>query len=312
VIASPDDIPRDIFISAFDTSPLAPDMKFIVEGEEKNFQTGINVLNKLTSGQVHLSIDAENTVSDVFLKAEGVNLHRFSGPHPAGNVGVQIHHIAPINKGEVVWVINPVGVIILGRLFNEGVYDCSHLVALTGSEVISPRYYKMLSGASIEPLTHNNLKSENIRYISGNALTGERIYKTGFLGFYDNQITILTEGNHHEFVGWALPGFNKFSISRTFLSWLNPHRKYRINTNYNGGERAFVMTGQYEKVLPMDILPVQLIKSILIEDIDMMEKLGIYEVVEEDLALCEFVCTSKIEVQSILRKGLDLMRREMS
>jgi Na+-transporting NADH:ubiquinone oxidoreductase subunit A len=312
VIPDPDIIPRDIFISAFDSAPLSPDMDFVVAGEGKNFQTGIEVLRKLTIGEVHLSTHADTTKSDVFLKAEGVAQHVFRGPHPAGNVGVQIHHIAPVNKGEVVWVINPVGVIIIGRLFNEGVYDSSRLVALTGSEAKSTRYYKMPGSGSIEPLIKDNLKSENTRFISGNPLTGERMYKTGFLGFYDNQITLLPEGNKHDFLGWALPGLDKFSLSKTYFSWLSPRKKYSIDTNLHGGERAFVLSGQYEKVLPMDILPVQLLKSIMIDDIEMMEKLGIYEVVEEDLALCEFVCTSKIEVQSILRKGLDLMQKEMS
>ena len=312
VIANPTDIPRDIFISAFDSSPLAPDMDFIVKGEQKNFQTGIHALRKLTGGEVHLGIHASLTKSEVFLNCEGVKTHSFTGPHPAGNVGIQIHHIAPVNKGEIVWVINPVGVIMIGRLFNDGVFDSTRIIALTGSEVKSPAYYKLPSGSSIEALVSNNLTNENVRYISGNPLSGERIYKSGFLGFYHNQLSVLPEGNSHEFLGWLMPGLQKFSMSRAFFSWLSPSRKYKLDTNLHGGERAYVVSGQYEKVLPMDILPVQLIKAIMVEDIDLMEKLGIYEVSEEDLALCEFVCTSKIEVQSIIRKGLNLMRKEMS
>lgn len=312
IIANPAELPRDIFISAFDSAPLAPDQDFLVQGEEKSFQTGINALKILTQGKVHLGMHADNTRSSVFLNAEGVEKHLFKGPHPAGNVGIQIHHLAPLNKGEVVWTLSPFAVIVIGRLFNEGTYDLTRLYALTGSEVNSPKYFRMIAGGSVEPMLQQNLASDNVRIISGNVLTGEKIYKTAFPGFYHEQITVIPEGNHHEFLGWALPGFNKFSMSRAFFSWLTPSKKYRLDTNYNGGERAYVITGQYEKVLPMDIFPVQLIKAIMIDDIDAMEKLGIYEVVEEDFALCEYVCTSKTDVQSIIRKGLELMRKEMN
>jgi len=213
----------------------------------------------------------------------------------------------------MVWVVNPLDVIIIGHLFLKGVYDASKVVTLAGSEVLKPKYYKVINGVSIKNIVQGNISpNHQVRYISGNVLTGKKILSDGFIGFYDNMITVIPEGNQFEFLGWALPGFNKFSASKTFFSWLTPDKKYRLNTNLNGGERAFVITGQYEKLVPMDIYPVHLIKSIIAKDIDKMEQLGIYEVVEEDLALCEFACTSKIEVQTILRDGIDLMIKEMS
>ncbi|HYX05324.1 MAG TPA: Na(+)-translocating NADH-quinone reductase subunit A [Bacteroidales bacterium] len=312
IIANPKDEPRAIFISAFDTAPLAPDYDFIVKDQEKEFQAGINVLSKLTSGKIHLNVNADYPPSPVFSKAQGVQINQFTGPHPAGNVGIQIHHIDPIIKGSLVWYVNPQDVITIGRLFLNGIYDASKIIALTGSEVIKPKYYKLIAGSSIESIVKDNVQPGNLRHISGNVLTGTKILPSGYLGFYDSHVTVIPEGNHFEFIGWAKPGFNKFSMSRSFFSWLMPNREYKLDTNMNGGKRAYVMTGEYNKVLPMNIFPVQLIKSILVDDIDMMEKLGIYEVSEEDFALCEFVCTSKTEVQSIIRKGLDLMHKEMS
>jgi Na+-transporting NADH:ubiquinone oxidoreductase subunit A len=312
IIANPEAKPKSVFISAFDTSPLAPDFDFIVQGNQEAFQAGINALAKLTEGKVNLNVNADYPPSDVFSKAGNVQLNQSTGPHPAGNVCVQIHHLDPVHKNSVVWTVNPQDVITIGRLFLKGVYDASRIVALTGSEVLNPKYYKTMIGASIKNLITNNTKEGNLRYISGGPLTGLKIPFDGYIGFYDSQVTVLPEGNHFEFLGWGMPGFNKFSASRAFFSWINTDRDYVIDTNYQGGERAYVMTGQYEKVLPMDILPVHLIKSIMVEDIDRMENLGIYEVVEEDLALCEFVCTSKIEVQSIIRKGIDLMIKETS
>lgn len=287
-------------------------MDYIVEGKEKAFQAGLDALGKLTGGKVHLSLRADEKPSQVFTEAKNVDLHYFEGPHPAGNVGVQIHHIDPINKGEVVWYTYPQEVITIGRLFLEGKYNPEKIVALTGSEVKKPKYFKTRIGVSIEKMVKDNVEQGQLRYISGNVLTGNKIRKEGYLSFYDDQITIIREGNYYEFFGWAKPGFNKFSISRTYLSWLWPKKRYRLDTNLHGGERAYVMTGEYEKVIPMDILPVQLVKSIIIEDIDLMENLGIYEIDEEDFALAEVVCTSKINVQSIVRKGLNLMRAEMS
>jgi Na+-transporting NADH:ubiquinone oxidoreductase subunit A len=311
-IANPEEKPKAIFISAFDTSPLAPDFDFTVKGCELEFQKGIDVLLKLTSGKIHLNINYEYPASQVFTEAKNVQINKFSGPHPSGNVGVQIHNIDPINKGDLVWYISPQDVIIIGRLFDKGIYDASKVIALTGSEILKPRYYKIIGGASIKNIVEDNVTGCKKRYISGNVLTGTKIPADGFIGYYDSQVTVIPEGDHFEFLGWALPGFKKYSVSKSFCSWILPNKMYRLDTNLNGGLRAFVLTGQYEKVFPMDIYPVQLIKSILIEDIDQMEKLGIYEVAPEDFALCEFVCTSKTDVQAIIRKGLDLMIKEMS
>ncbi len=311
VIADPTKKPKAVFISGFDTAPLAPDLNFLMKDSEKAFQTGINALKKLTEGKVHLSLPANSEVCPAFAKAVNIEVHYFSGPHPAGNVGIQIHHIDPLNKAEEVWVVSPQNVAAIGKLFLEGVFDNSVTIALTGSEVLKPSYYKVVRGTSVLGLFKDNLTGKELRYISGDVLSGTRISKDGFLGFYDNQISVIPEGNYYDFLGWALPGLDKYSTSRSFFSWLTPSKKYALDTNLKGGERAFVMTGEYEKVLPMDIYPVMLIKAILAEDIDKMEQLGIYEVVEEDMALCEFVCTSKTEVQSILRKGLDLMKKEM-
>ena len=314
VIANPSDTPKSIFISCFDTAPLAPDMDFVVNGENEAFQAGIDALQKFTTDKIHLGLNADYPPSAVFAKAKGVELHYFTGPHPAGNVGVQIHHIDPINKGDIVWVINPQDVIIIGRLFLNGVYDATRVIALAGSDVEKPRYTRVISGARIDSIVKNNLIKTDVehRFISGNVLTGTKVETIGFLGFYDSMITVIPEGKHHEFFGWMAPGINKYSATRTFLSKLIPGKSYKLDTNINGGERAYVLTGQYEKVLPMDIYPVYLIKAIMTNDIDKMEQLGIYEVVEEDLALCEYVCTSKTEVQDILRKGIDTMIKELS
>ena len=313
IIARPDDEPKSIFISGFDTNPLAPDYDFIMGNSSLSFfHTGLKALSKLTRGKINLVLNGNNNTESILGNTSGVEISYFSGPHPAGNAGIHIHHLDPVNKGEVVWYVNLQDVLAIGRLFEEGIYKPERLVALTGSKVIRPQYYKMLSGAAITPLVAENTKTGNLRYISGNVLTGTKISFDGYLGFYDSQITVIPEGNYHEFFGWASPGINKFSFSRTFLSSLFPGRSYKLDTNLHGGERAFVVTGQYERVVPMDILPMQLFKAILAEDIEMMENLGIYEVAEEDFALCEFICPSKIEIQSLIRNGLILMRKEMS
>lgn len=313
IAADPDTKPKAIFISGFNSAPLAPDQDLIVHGKGKEFQAGIDALAKLTEGKVHLSLSARSKASDVFTKSKKVVLHYFDGPHPAGNVGIQIHHIDPINKGDTVWYAHPQQVLAIGRLFLEGKYNPERIVALTGSEIKKTGYYKTTIGASIEEMVKKNTTEEPLRYITGNVLTGKKIRKDGYISFYDDQVTVIPEGNYYEFVGWAKPGLNKFSVSKTFLStWLKPAQKYRLDTNLHGGERAYVMTGEYERVIPMDIYPVQLVKSIMFEDIDLMENLGIYEVDEEDFALAEVICTSKTNVQEVIRKGLDLMRSEMS
>lgn len=312
IVANPEDTPKSIFISGFDSAPLAPDYDYIIELLSKEYyHTGINILRKLTEGNVYLNLPAD-TSSGLLKNTPGVQINYFSGPHPSGNVGVQIHHIDPVNKGEVVWYLNLQDIVSIGCLFNEGKYIPEKIVGLAGSEVEKPRYYRTRTGASITTMVKGNIISDNVRYISGNVLTGQKIQPDGHLGYYDSLVIVIPEGDYYEFFGWITPGLKKFSFSRTFLTWLMPGKKYRLDTNMHGGKRAFVITGEYEKVLPMDIYPMQLLKSILIEDIDKMEQLGIYEVAEDDFALCEFVCPSKIEIQSIIRKGLDLMIKEMS
>lgn len=311
-IANPKDSPKAIFISAFDSAPLAPDMDYIVKDCITCFQKGIDVLSKLTEGTIHLNLNADYPAAETYTTAKGVQLNQFTGPHPSGNVGIQINKIDPINKGDIIWYTYPQEIVAIGRLFEKGIYDATKIIALSGSEVKNPKYYKLINGASIKNIVNNNIKEGEQRYISGNVLTGSKITKDGYVGYYDNQITVIPEGNYYELFGWATPGFKKYSASRALLSWLIPGKKYRLDTNLHGGNRAYVMSGEYDKVFPMDIYPVQLIKAILVEDIDKMEQLGIYEVDEEDFALCEYVCTSKIEVQSIIRTGLDLMRKEMS
>jgi len=310
IIANPTDLPKSIFISAFKSGPLAIDNDFALYGMDELFQKGLDVITKLTNGKTHLNLDGNTNSSKVFSDAKGVEINSFSGPHPAGNVGVQIHHLDPINKGDIIWFLEPQDVIVIARLFCEGKYDVSRIISLCGSEVSKPRYYRIISGSCVANLISDNVEQDNNRVICGDVLSGTKIKKDGYLGFYDTQLTVIKEGNEQEFLGWALPGIDKFSMSKSYFSWLFPTRKYNVDTNMRGEERAYVVTGQYEKVLPMDIYPQQLVKAIMIEDIDLMEKLGLYEVGPEDFALCEFVCTSKIEVQSIIRHGLDLLRKE--
>lgn len=311
IIANPAVTPKAVFVSAFDSAPLAPDYDFALSSEEKDLQTGFDCLKKLCNKNVNLGVKAGTT--SVFSRLKNVDITEFEGKHPAGNTGIQINHINPINKGEFVWTVNIQDVIIIGRLFNKGVFDAAKVIVLAGSEVEKPAYYKTILGASVSHLTNGKLKNQiNQRIISGNVLSGDKVAPNGFLGFYANQITVIPEGDYYEFLGWANPGFNKFSVSKTFPSFLFPNKKYTLDANYHGEGRAFVVTGQYEKVLPMDILPVYLLKAILAEDIDKMEQLGIYEIIPEDLALCEFVCTSKTPVQQIVNQGIELMMKELS
>ena len=306
VIASPSDKPKAIFVSAFDSAPLATDYGFALSTSQQALQLGFDVLRRLTDGKVHLSYDADGYVPEV----SGVELHAFKGKHPAGNVGVQIHHIDPINKGEKVWTLNIQDVAILGRLFLTGKVDLTRVIAVAGSCVAEPKYYRVIAGASIESILGGKLSNEHARIIAGNVLTGRNVGKEGFLSVNANMITAIPEGDTYELLGWAMPRFKKFSVSRAYFSWMFPWRKYNLDTNLNGGERAFVMNDLYEKYLPMDIYPVHLVKACIASDLDKMENLGIYEVVEEDLALCEFVCPSKIEIQQILRNGINTMIKE--
>ena len=312
IIANPMDIPKAIFISAFNTAPLSIDNDFALYGMDALFQKGLDYIIKLTKGKTHLNIDGNTNSSKLFTDAKGVEINNISGPHPSGNIGVQIHHIDPINKGEIIWYLEPQDVLAIARLFTEGKYDVSRIVSLAGSQVSKPRYHRTISGAPVSNLLADNLREGDNRIISGDILTGTKISIDGNLGFYDTSVTVIQEGKEQDFLGWILPGIDKFSASRTFFSWLNPSKRYKVNSNMNGEERAYVVTGAYEKVLPMDIYPLQLIKAIMIEDIELMENLGLYEVSPEDFALCEFVCTSKIDGQSIIRYGLDLLRKENS
>ncbi len=315
-VADPNVAPKAIVVSATDTHPLAPYNDFIVNGQEAEFQAGLDVLTKLTAGKVHLTMVAGERRSKAFLEAKNVVKHGFSGPHPAGNVGTQIHHIDPINKGEFVWYLYPQDVLVIGRLFLSGKFDARRTVALTGSEVATPQYYQTILGAPVAPMIRDNITHDNVRYISGNPLTGEQISEKGYVGFYDTQVTVLPEGNQYKFVateGWMSPGFNKFSANPSFMSAAIPgsaDRRWRLDTNTNGEKRAFVITGQYEEVFPLDIYPQLLVKACITENIDAMEKLGIYEVDAEDFALCEFVCTSKTDAMAYIRAGLELCKKE--
>ena len=312
IIASPSDSPKSIFISGFDSNPLSPDYDFIMHNKAAEFNAGLELLNMLTEGKVHLQ--TRPNADDVFLNAKNIQHNIVKGPHPAGNVGTQIHEIDPLNKGEVIWYINPQDVLILGRFSLTGAYDASKVISLGGEGSSEKKYFKTISGSSIKSILSKTSIAENSRILSGNPLTGDKVDLEGFIGYYHNQISIIPEGNEHKFFltdGWLSLGFNKFSASKSYPTWLLPKSKsYNFDTNLNGEERAFVVSGQYEKVFPFDIYPVQLIKSIVTNDIEKMENLGIYEVAPEDFALCEFVCTSKINVQNIVREGLDLVYKE--
>ena len=312
VIANPEVKPKAIFVSAFSTAPLAADTEFALAADIQHIQTAVNALAKLTDGGVHVSLNAENCSTSAFNKLENVTKHTFSGKHPAGNVGVQIHHISPVQKGEVVWTVSPVMLAAIGKLFNTGKYDVSRKVAVTGPKVNGPAYVDAYPGIAIKDLKDFYNASENLRYVSGDVLTGSNVGAEGFLGFFDNQVTILEEGDKYELLGWAKPvRCSQFSASRTYFSWLTPNKKYDMDTNLHGGPRAFVVNDTYGNVLPMDIYPVFLLKACLANDIDKMEKFGIYEVLEEDLALCEYVCPSKIYIQQIITDGIALMLKEM-
>jgi Na+-transporting NADH:ubiquinone oxidoreductase subunit A len=311
LVANPEVKPKAIFISGFDSSPLAPNYNFTLQGLSKEFQAGIDALRKLTEGKVHLSLNAKQIPCDTYANAKNVEKHWFEGAHPVGVVGVQIHHIEPINKGDVVWTINPQHVVVIGRLFTEGRFNTEQLVAVAGPEVKAPKYFKTYQGANVESFLKENLTNDHVRIISGNVLTGKQIDKKGFLGFFDQLVSVIEEGDRYEMFGWLVPSYARPSLSPTIpWSTINPDEEFKVNTNTNGEHRALVVTGQYEEVLPMDIYPQHLIKAIIGNDFDGMEGLGIYEVVEEDLAICEFVCTSKTDVQKILREGLDYVRSQ--
>jgi len=312
VIANPDDAPKAIYVSTFSSAPLAPDPDFVMQGREKDFQAGLAALTALNNGnKVRLGIKPGSTWFNQFSEADHTV---YEGPHPAGNVGVQIHNTEPINKGDVVWYCSAQDVANIGATLSTGQLSTERVVALAGSEMKNPSYVKITAGSQVKSLLGEKVSSANSRIISGDVLTGSTVNEDSFIGFYDTLISAIPEGNEPLFLltkGWLGPGFDKFSLSKAFPTWLLPKSKeFTLNTNLNGEERKFVVTGQYEKVFPFDIYPVQLVKSIIVNDIDMMEKLGIYEVAPEDFALCEYSCTSKINVQSIVREGLDTIMEE--
>lgn len=309
IIAEPNEVPRDIFISTFDTAPLAPDLNFVVEGQGIAFQKGLDVLNKLTKGKIYLGLDAreDKEPSSVFTGATGVEKRWFHGAHPAGNVGIQIHHTRPIGSNDKVWTLDVQAVITLGKIFTERRFVADRIVAVTGAEIAEPQYVKTYMGAKIGDLVKGQLSNEKVRLISGDVLSGEKKSINGFLNAYDDQITVIEEGDYYEPFGWILPLSPRPSISSTFPDFLARNTAVAADTNTHGEKRAFVVTGQYEKVLPMDIYPQHLMKAILVNDFERMEGLGLVELVEEDIALAEFVCTSKQPLQKILRDGLNTM-----
>ena len=306
VIANPDAKPKAIFVSAFDSAPLAPDYNFVLKEEKAAVEAGLALLQKLTDGKVHLSArkGAEGYMADV----KGVEYHTFEGKHPAGNVGVQIHHIDRIAKGDIVWTVNIQDVALMGRLVLGGKLDMTKIIAVAGSEAQAPKYKRIIAGASIESIVGK--VDARVRVISGDVLSGVKSEADGYISANANMLTLIPEGDVYELLGWAMPRFHRFSVSRAYFSWLCPKKEYKLDTNLNGGERPFVVTGLYENYLPMDVYVAYLLKACLVKDLDKMENLGIYEVLPEDLALCEFVDPSKIEMQQILRDGINLMIKE--
>lgn len=310
IVATPGETPRDIFVSAFYSAPLAPDFNYLVKGQEADFQTGLDALAKLTTGKVYVGIRKGSAVQQV----KGVELVEIEGPHPAANASVLINHTKPINKGETVWTVDPANVIIIGRLFNKGIADFSRKVVITGSETKEQGYVQAISGCTIKSLIGGRVATDaHIRIISGNVLTGTKVTMEDYLGAYDNQITVIPEGDEtHEFLGFAMPRTNQYSMSHSYFSWLMGKKEYVLDARIKGGKRAMIMSNEYDKVFPLDIYPEYLLKAIIAFDIDKMENLGIYEVAPEDFALCEFVDTSKIELQKIVRDGLTLLYKEMN
>ena len=315
ILANPDLSPRSIFISGFNTAPLAPDTEFCFGEDVKFIQAAISALAKLANGGVHLSLNADNYSSTPLHKLEDCTIHTFQGKHPAGNVGVQISHICPIRKEETVWTISLLGLAAIGKVILNGKVDLRRKVAVCGPLAIDPSYIGTLPGMPIRDIAGQfGTLADEARVISGDALSGASVGAEGYLGWFDNQITLIKEGNEKEYFGWIRPiRYKQFSTDHSYFSWLMPWRKYDMTTNLHGGPRAFIMNdAYYGKVLPMDIYPLYLTKACLAGDIDKMEKFGIYEVLPEDLALCEFVDPSKNYIQDIIAQGIDLMLKEMA
>ncbi len=310
VAANPELRPKSIFISSFSTAPLAPDTDFVLGDKASDIQAGILALGKLTDGGVHLCVNQAVEAKSPFAKMDGAIIHTVSGPHPAGNVGVQISHIAPIMKGDTVWTVSPLLVAAIGHVVLTGKLDLRRRIAITGPAAVEPAYVEALPGTPTAQLTQIE---EGVRVIGGDVLTGTILGPEGYLGFFDNQLTLLKEGTEREVLGWAKPFRPKVhSSSWCYFSWLTPKKQYDMDTNLHGGPRAFVETKCFEDVTPIDIFPIYLIKACLAGDIEKMEKFGIYEVLPEDLALCDYVDPSKNDIQAIIQDGIDLMIKEMA
>lgn len=311
IIADPDVIPKAIFISGYTTAPLAANADYVLREKYLKMQLAIDALHKLTPGQIHVSMGASSFLP--WDKLKRVTLHRISGPHPAGLVGTQINKIDPLVKGEVVWTIAPHDLSLLGDLLFSGKFKADRVVALAGSALKSPKYYRTKIGAEIAPfLETSGVKEGAFRVINGDVLTGTKTIPEGHLGYYNNTVTVIPEGDHYTPFGWAEPVFNKLSATRALtFSWMLPNKKYYTDTNTNGEQRAFVVTGLYEDVFPLDIYPLQLLKACMVKDIEEMEELGLYEVAPEDFSLTEFICISKQPHQKIIREALDLLQKEL-
>ncbi len=311
IIADPESTPKAIFTSGYVTSPLAAELDFTLKGKEKELQAAVSALSKLTPGAVHVSVGKSG--SSPLAGLNDVTVHKVSGPHPAGLVGTQINKISPVNKGETVWTVTPQDLVIIGELLLTGRFNPERIVALSGSSVKAPKYFKTKIGTEIATFLYaSGVNSENFRVINGDVLTGAKSSQDGYLGFYNNTVTAIPEGNDYELFGWNKPIFNKISTTRALtFSWMQPKKKYDLTTNTNGEHRAFVVTGQYEQVFPLDIFPMQLLKACMVKDLDEMEQLGLYEVAPEDFALTEFICISKQPHQKIIREGLDLLYQEI-
>ena len=310
VVADPNSRPKAIFVSAFDSKPLAPDFEYVINGNEADFQAGLSALAKMAP--TYLGISGKQTHRNI-VDAKNVEISVFNGKHPAGNVGVQINHVNPINKGEVVWTANAEEVIFIGRLFNKGIVDLTRTIAVAGSQVANPAYSKVVLGAKIGDIVEGRLNGGCInRIINGNVLTGAATTEDGYLGAFSNMVTVIPDGSDkHEILGWAMPRFGEFSVSRAYFSFLFPNKEYVLDARLKGEERHMINSNEYDKVFPMDIYPEYLIKAIIAGDIEKMEAAGIYEVAPEDFALCEFVDSSKLELQRIVREGLMKLRSEM-
>lgn len=306
VVANPDDQPKAIFVSAFSDMPLAVDTNVTLKGQEANFQTGIDALAKIA--KVYVGVKAGSVVAGT----KNATVTEFKGKCPAGNVGVQINHISPINKGEIVWTLGAEEVVFIGRLFNEGKVDLTRTIAVAGSEIKEPQYKQVLVGAKIGDIVAGNVETgKKVRLIDGNPLTGMKTSENDFILAHSTEVTAIPEGDDaDELFGWIAPRFKNFSVSRSYFSWLMPKKEYVLDARVKGGHRHMIFSGEYDSVFPMDIYPEQLVKAIIAGDIDRMEALGIYEVAPEDFAVAEFVDSSKVELQRIVREGLDMLRKE--